>query len=120
MDCFYLDKTCNIQEQTVDNSSSTQVLVVNDIHVWAACHFYLSSANSNLQDTDISVNTKNQWYRVVLEANKTDVRENQLIELFEKTGFSVGKFKIKSVEQYMDPFGNIDNIFLTVGTDDAS
>lgn len=92
----FLNNTCNIIEKSQVKVWWEVTITENTIYTWITCHFYNTTANYT--DTWISINTKLNKIKAIIEPDKTSVKIGNILELFDSNLWNLGKYEITFVK----------------------
>jgi len=108
----FLNQTCNIVSITKTISWWEEVKTETAVYTSIHCYYYASK--QTLDETWLANNTDLSWYKVMLEASKTLVRQEMIIEITDPDLWSIGKFIITWVKVNRLINGTKDSIELNI------
>ena len=88
----FLKQTCNITQKVITMINGEQVPNETPVYTNITCYYYWTK--KGLSETDEALNTDLSEYKVILEPNRTLVRENMIIEIIDPDFWNIWKFKI--------------------------
>lgn len=107
----FLNNTCTITSKTLINDNWVEKKTITTIYSNIACHIYNNWWD--VEDTNISVNTKNINWTVILEPNKTNVRVWQYIQITDPALWTLWNYEIKTIKMNRLINGTNDSIQLS-------
>lgn len=88
----FLKNTCNITRKIASNTNWLVSKTTQTIYTWIKCQIYQVSWNLPL--TDISQNTPNNSWKIILEPDKVNVKLWDIIEILDTRFWTIGKYQI--------------------------
>ena len=108
----FLNNTCTIKQITTTLVGWESVKTETAIYTNISCYYYRASAR--LDETNLAENTNLSSYKVILEANKTLVRQWMFIDVSDPDLWNIWKYKIDWVKVWRLIDGSRDHIELVV------
>ena len=94
-----INRKCTVFSRTLDDTASNERYVDSVLYEQIPCYFWIAKKSWNLINNDLSLNTPNDRYEVTIEIDKTLVRKDMLVELFQPSWYSIWKYVIDSEPQ---------------------
>lgn len=88
----FLNNTCDIIETSVAIVSWEQIKTENTIYTWIPCHFYNQTWNVN--ETVVSENTILTKTRIIIEPDKTLVKEGMKVKIYDPDLWDIWTYQI--------------------------
>lgn len=92
----FLNQTANITSKVISIVWGEEQVSFSPVYTWIPCYYY--KASQRLNETNQALNTNLSSYKVMLEANRVNVRENMIIEIIDPDLWNLWKFLIEWVK----------------------
>ncbi len=109
----FLQQTCNIYSVAIATVWWEQTKTETKIYSEIRCKLYQKKKFS-LPETNLAQETDTSSYSIIIEWDKTEVNEWNIIEIIDWRWKNIGKFLVHSVAFYKNIVGKADHLNLSV------